>query len=550
MNFISKRFLEFYKLNPIKMNLNILLALTFPIDDFVIPYFTKEIVNNVTNKKPWINQLIILIIILLIMKVIVSLSSLQDADVLPKMQNFIKHEMISDMLKRFENSHVEPIIGEIMSRFVKIPIVFTHLYEDFKNYILAYFISFFITAAYIISLDRSIGFVVLASVMFVFSIIIFSPATCIKQTNNQDNSLSKIDEETEDILRNISSIYISDQVKNELSRLKEYEIKYEKNFMTTTACTIKTRTVAIIILAAMMSFFAYKSYKGINDKSLSVGAFVAILIILSNWFNTLGWLIDNIKDIVMNWGIIDAYEKMLNSQITAPINKPIIINPNPPSSGLYFDNIKYAIPGNSKIIIDGLSLYIKEKEKVAIVGEIGSGKSTLVKLLLGLREPISGDIYIDGVAISRMTKSILRKTITYVSQNPILFNRSVIENITYGLVNKPDVNYVRSLINELGLSENLNDLNKIAGKNGNALSGGQKQIIAILRAFLMNPKIIALDEVTSSIDLITKKKLLDLISTVFKDKTVIIITHDPELMKLAKRVCKIQDGKITCSLSA
>jgi ABC-type multidrug transport system fused ATPase/permease subunit len=332
--------------------------------------------------------------------------------------------------------------------------------------------------------------------------------------------------------------------------LKEYEIKYEKNFMTTTACTIKTRTVAIIILAAMMSFFAYKSYKGINDKSLSVGAFVAILIILSNWFNTLGWLIDNIKDIVMNWGIIDAYEKMLNSQITAPINKPIIINPNPPSSGLYFDNIKYAIPGNSKIIIDGLSLYIKEKEKVAIVGEIGSGKSTLVKLLLGLREPISGDIYIDGVAISRMTKSILRKTITYVSQNPILFNRSVIENITYGLVNKPDVNYVRSLINELGLSENLNDLNKIAGKNGNALSGGQKQIIAILRAFLMNPKIIALDEVTSSIDLITKKKLLDLISTVFKDKTVIIITHDPELMKLAKRVCKIQDGKITCSLSA
>ena len=547
MNFVSTKFVEYYKQHPANTSLNVLLSMTFPIDDLLVPYFTSMIVNNVQNKKPWLKTFIILIIILLVTQVLYSLTSWHDAIIIPSMQNYIKHEIVADLLKKFEFSCKEPIIGEIMSRIVKIPLTLTVLYEQIKNYILAYFISFIITGIYIMTIDKTLGIVVLTCVIMVFIIVVFSPLRCMSATEKQENSLSKLDEESEDILRNINNIYINNQTQNELNRLKGYETTYEKLYMTTTTCTIKTRIIAIIILALMMSFVAYRSYTGINNGTLTIGAFVAIFLILTNWFNTFSWIIGSIRDMVINWGIIDAYEKMMNNQVDALPDKSVsrydysII---PPTSGILFYNLSYSI--KNKLIIDDITLYVPQYERLVIIGSIGSGKTTLFKLLLGLQKPTSGEIYIDGKPISSMNMKELRKIITYVPQHPVLFNRSILENITYGLPQKPDINTIKSLIDELGLSDSFSDLNASAGKNGSNLSGGQKQIIAIMRAFLLNPKIIALDEITSSIDENTKEKLFKVFQRLFMDKTVIMITHDPAILKLGTKKCEMSHGKLAC----
>jgi ATP-binding cassette subfamily B protein len=551
MNFISQKFIEYYKTHPVLTSVNILLPMTFPVDDFLIPYMTGKLINSLQNKKPWLSKLIILVIILISMQIIYSLNSWHDALIIPSIQNFIKHEMISDILHKFQYNNKEPLIGEIMSRLVKIPITMTFLYEQFKNYIFTTFLSFLFTASYIMTIDIKLGLGILIAIIIVFCIILLSPLNCIKVTEQQESSLSKIDDENEDILRNITTIYINNQIDNELTRLTKYEKNYSNLFFQTMTCTIKTRFIAIFILTLMMIFVIYRAYTGIKNNTLDIGSFVAILLILTNWFTTLGWLIAYIRDLVINWGIIDAYDKMLISQKSSSQESKIQeININPPKEGILFYNVSYVVESKNKPILDKLTLYIPKHTRVVIIGQIGSGKSTTLKLLLGLIKPSSGEIYIDGVPISQIDILELRKKITYVAQNPILFNRSIYENITYGLQNKPDIKYISELMALLDLNDSFSNLelglNTSCGKNGSGLSGGQRQIVSILRAYLLNPDIIALDEITSSIDENTRNKIFKVLDQLFIDKTILIVTHDPSLSKFATMKCEMVDGKLAC----
>ena len=525
MNFISQQFIQYYKLFPLRTTFNILLSMTFPLDDFLIPYMTSKVIDNIQNHKSWVFHFIILIVILLMMQVIYTLGSRHDAILIPSLQNFIKNNMIADFLNKFEGSHKEPVIGEIMSRIIKIPLTFTYLYEQFKNYTIANLLSFIFTSIYIMTIDLKLGLFLLTCILIVFGIIIFSPVGCVNSTETQESSLTTMDEETEDIIRNINTVYINNQKEYELDRLKMYEKNYEKTYLNTINCTLKTRFITIFILCIMLCYILYKCYYGIKNKTISVGAFVAILLILTNWFSNLGWLISHIRDIVMNWGVINSYEKLLKEQIVIHEYYPEKA-PEIPPEGVLFYKISF------KSILNDINIYIPKYERLAIIGQIGSGKSTLLKLLLGLIKPSGGEIYINGQAISMMTPKQLRNKVTYVAQNPILFNRTIYENITYGLNDKPSMDMIYSLLYDLDLYDSLKDLNMSCGKNGNALSGGQKQIISILRAYLLNPEIIALDEITSSIDNNTKQKLFIMLEKLFIKKTIIIVTHDPDLMKL------------------
>ena len=545
MNFITEKFIEYYKANPVQTSFNLLLSVTFSIDDLLVPYLTGKIVNAVQDNKPWIKSLIILIIVIIGMQCLYSFASWHDAIVLPSMQNFLKHEMLSNIITKFQFTHAEPIVGEIMSRIIKIPLTISYLYEQFRNYIVTYFFTLVITSLYIMTLDFKMGCVIFLCIILVFAIIVFAPLKCMKETAEQDQSLSKIDDESEDLLRNLPSIYVSNQIKPELERIKQFENNYEKKYMSTMKCAIKTRIIGIAILGIMMIYIAYRSYYGIKNKTLKVGAFVAIFLIVMNWFSTLGWLVSNIKDMIMNWGIIDAYSQMVDKQTdpVEPKEKLIVSDISIPNTGIVLYNLTYKI--KSKVILKDINFYLPPNERLTIMGEIGSGKSTLLKLLLGLYQPTSGEIYIDGVAISDMSKETLRKTIMYVPQHPVLFNRSIYENIVYGISDKPSIENIKALIKDLGI-EDAFDLDASAGRNGSALSGGTKQLIAIMRAILVNPKIIALDEITSSIDAGTKEKLFNLLDRLLKNKTVIIVTHDESLLKFATVKCNMVNGKLEC----
>jgi len=207
------------------------------------------------------------------------------------------------------------------------------------------------------------------------------------------------------------------------------------------------------------------------------------------------------------------------------INKP----PIPLISGrIEYKSVSYKFNKNEPNILSNISLEIRPKSFVGVVGESGSGKSTLLKLLPRIFEFNNGKVLIDGFDISKVNLYSLRSQIGIVSQDNILFNDSIKNNIS---LTKPESSF-QEILKAAKLSESHTFINKLsngygtfAGEKGSSLSGGQRQRIAIARTLLMRPKILILDEATSSLDIQTESKILSNIFSEFKDSTIIFITH-------------------------
>jgi ABC-type multidrug transport system fused ATPase/permease subunit len=185
------------------------------------------------------------------------------------------------------------------------------------------------------------------------------------------------------------------------------------------------------------------------------------------------------------------------------------------------------------------NLEIKGGQTTGIVGEIGTGKSSIIKILAGLKKYL-GDVYIDGKNINNYSHKSLMKHIIYIPQHPKLFNRTIYENLSYG-TNKTE-NEIQQIIQKYNIEKFFKKfpqgIMSNVGKEGSKLSGGQRQIIAVIRAIIQQKQIILLDEPTSSLDPETKKIFVDLIKSI-KDKTILIITHDKNIHDLFDEIIEL-----------
>ena len=201
----------------------------------------------------------------------------------------------------------------------------------------------------------------------------------------------------------------------------------------------------------------------------------------------------------------------------------------------------------NKNVINNLDLIIKPKETVALIGSSGSGKTTLIKLLLRLYNLRDGKILIDNQNIAMMTQNSLRNNISLVPQDPVLFHRSLMDNIRYGKFEASESEVVEAakLANCHQFISQLKDgYNTFVGERGIKLSGGERQRVAIARAILRNTPILLLDEATSSLDSESEKLIQDALEKLMKNKTVIIVAHRLSTIKKADRVVVMDNGKI------
>ena len=199
-------------------------------------------------------------------------------------------------------------------------------------------------------------------------------------------------------------------------------------------------------------------------------------------------------------------------------------------------------------VLENISFKVNKGEMVAIVGASGSGKSTLVNLIPRFYDKISGKITIDGLDIKDMSRSNIRSLIGFVSQESILFNSSVIENITLGDIDKDVDERLKNSISIANAQEFIDDLpeklNYNVGDNGSNLSGGQKQRIAIARAVFYDSPILVLDEATSSLDSKSEKLVQNAIDKLMVDKTSIVIAHRLSTIQNANKIIVLDKGKI------
>lgn len=212
-----------------------------------------------------------------------------------------------------------------------------------------------------------------------------------------------------------------------------------------------------------------------------------------------------------------------------------------------FRNVSFKYPGRTDNAIENLSLKIKPGERVALIGRVGSGKSTLQRLSMGLYRPSQGAVLLDGIDLNQLDPADLRKNLGYVSQDVLLFYGSLRENITFGLPFADDGSVVAAA-EVAGLAEFVNrhpqgfDMN--VGERGERLSGGQRQGVGIARAVLHNTPVLLLDEPTSAMDFSTEAGITKRLAEFSTGKTVVLVTHRTSLLALVDRVVVIDGGKV------
>lgn len=212
---------------------------------------------------------------------------------------------------------------------------------------------------------------------------------------------------------------------------------------------------------------------------------------------------------------------------------------------IMFKDVSFGYGGNE--VFEGLNLVVKPSEVVAIVGPTGAGKTTITNLIMRLYDPQSGKVLIDGRDVKEFKYRSLRGQISLVPQEPILFNDTVLNNIRMGKRNSSD-EQVKNIISELGMDDLIKSLPEgfytIVSPGGSNLSVGQRQMISFARAMLKDPKILILDEATSSLDPYTESMLQKAMVRTMRGRTCILIAHRLSTVKLAQRIIVLSNGKI------
>ena len=217
---------------------------------------------------------------------------------------------------------------------------------------------------------------------------------------------------------------------------------------------------------------------------------------------------------------------------------------------IIFRNITYKYLDKNILALNNINLEINPGESLAIVGPSGSGKSTLINLILRFFDPDEGEVLIGDQNIKKVKIVSLRESIAIVSQDTLLFHGTVCENITFGKQNATKEDIIKSA-KEAGSHDFIqklpNGYDTMIGESGANLSGGERQRIAIARAILRNPKILILDEPTSSLDSEAENKIKVTLSAISKNRTTITIAHRLSTVINADRIVVLDQGKIVSS---
>jgi ATP-binding cassette subfamily C protein LapB len=284
----------------------------------------------------------------------------------------------------------------------------------------------------------------------------------------------------------------------------------------------------------------------IADHQLTMGGMLACTMLASRAMAPVG----QVASLLVQYHTASTALTSLDETMTREIERPVetsFISRGRLKGDVEFRDVSFSYPGQGTPSLRNISFSIKSGEKVAILGRIGSGKTTLEKLILGLYRPTEGAVLVDGIDLRQLDPAELRRQIGYVQQDVMLFYGSLRDNITMGaplaqdadIVKAADIGGIVGLVNHHPLGFDM-----LVGERGESLSGGQRQGVAIARAVINDPPIMLLDEPTSSMDYSSEDDIKRRLTAFCANRTVILISHRTSLLDMVDRLIVMDGGRI------
>ncbi len=284
----------------------------------------------------------------------------------------------------------------------------------------------------------------------------------------------------------------------------------------------------------------------IAERELSLGGLIACSMLTGRAMAPLG----QIAGLMTQYQTARTALSGLEDTMRSPIERPAgghFLSRQTFDGNIEFRDVSFCYPGTDLSALKGVSFRIAAGEKVAVLGRSGSGKSTLLRLMLGLYQPSSGAVLIDGIDLRQLDPGELRRNVGYVPQDVMLFYGSLRDNLVLGAPHVEDEDIVRAL-EVASLAEFVNahpsGIDAAVGERGAALSGGQRQGVALARAVIQAPPILLFDEPTGSMDHSTEEAVKKQLRTFLDKRTMLVITHRTALMDLVDRIIVIDQGRV------
>ena len=288
----------------------------------------------------------------------------------------------------------------------------------------------------------------------------------------------------------------------------------------------------------------YGGLRAYADDQFSLGVLFLFIQLSQNLFRPLRQIADKFNTLQMGMVAADRVFEILDKEELVD-NKSIEL-PDNLKGDIIIEDLNFSYESGQEVL-KNININVNAGEKIALVGSTGSGKSTLINLILRLYEYKKGDIKLDGISINKILRNNLRSQIANVSQDIFLFADSIFNNVTLYNPNITMID-VEKAANEIGIDKFIkklpNGFKHEVNEGGTILSSGQRQLISFLRAYVLNPKILILDEATSSVDLFTEELIQIATDRIIKNKTSIIIAHRLTTIKKADKIIVLERGKI------
>ena len=571
-NIILGFILDFFKQNILWVVITIVvLFVTTPLEMIILSNLFSDLTISI-NKLDYsysINILWKIAGLYTLLDVIYVINSYYDKISYPKLEKFIRFKLIDVIFKNIEVNYDDENMSNIILKLLQIPNTTVTCTQSFIYWIVTFAITVVSILSYILYINVEIGGIMI----ILFSLFCITYCYVLMKVKTKSAEREKEEKvlmtHVDDVLSNSLSVIACKKIDDEKEYLENKHVIYDEKFEEQMWYSSKGIYLFSFIVTVILVVYVYIILRFYQAKKITSQDTIKLVIIILFFIRYLKTTINRTVHNVISYGKLIESEKniknILNKTVRNGTKKNITI-----TGDIEFRNVSFEYNSQDPKVVnaskannptneedplankekqkslDNVSFKIKTLDRIAIIGTNGSGKSTIIKLIMGYYNVSSGQILHNGVNVLDINREYLRSKIAVINQKVVLFNRTIIDNICYGNnIPKEKVKQILKTLHIMRVFKNQpQGLETLAGLHGSALSGGQKQIIYLLRCYLSNKPIIIMDEPTAAVDSTHKKYIMRMIDEMAKKSTLIVVTHDAEYAASFPTKIYIESGKI------